>query len=94
MTPNQFRFYAMIEKFPKLSRYWDFVSNTEHPKMDDKGLTTDLGYMSSGEKHLAKFFRAVWLGNAKGFDIIEALKSVDGHYHQVIADWVADPFYP
>ena len=52
--------------------------------------------MSSGERHLALFFVAVWFHNNSryGFDLMDAISSVDPEQRELIANWCKDPFWP
>jgi len=86
------RFFEMIKKVPRITHLWDI----ERRRMDTKTFEAELGVMSSGEVHMAKFFASVWLhDNQKyGFDLVDAVAAIDPAHCQLIIEWTADPFYP
>nr|WP_247595141.1 hypothetical protein [Salmonella enterica] len=49
--------------------------------------------MSHGEAVLARFFLSLWNGSNAGFDLVEAA-GLDDRERQLIARWLADPFWP
>ncbi|WP_241086832.1 hypothetical protein [Candidatus Vondammii sp. HM_W22] len=55
-----------------------------------------LGVMSSGEVQRAKFFASIWFHNNKtyGFDLADAVSSLDTDGRELIMEWVARPFWP
>ena len=55
-----------------------------------------LGVMSSGERHMAKFFAAVWFNDNQkyGFDLVDAVASLDVAPRKLIIEWIAKPFWP
>ncbi|MFT5446562.1 MAG: hypothetical protein ACI9DC_001731 [Gammaproteobacteria bacterium] len=52
--------------------------------------------MSHGERILAAFFLAVWLGAEEGqhFNLMEAAAVLDASAFAVVREWVNDPFFP
>jgi len=87
------RFYGMISEFPDISVFWGGSSCTE---LDVEKFEDSLGYMSSGEVFLMKFFASVWFGNnsSYGFDVVDAVATLDGRGRGVIISWIENPFWP
>lgn len=85
-------FYEMLDKAPRIDHLWDREKNVLNIELFEK----ELGVMSSGEVHLAKFFASIWFHNNKryGFDLVDALSTLDRSERDLIIDWVADPFWP
>lgn len=85
------KFWDMLDQCPRLSGLWD----RERQDLDIERLDQEIRLMSSGEVHLAKFLAGVWLGqNQYGFDAIEAMHTLSPDTRKVVADWMADPFFP
>jgi len=84
-------FFKMLDQVPRIKHLWD---------RDRRGLKVglfekELGVMSSGEVHLAKFFAAIWFGyNRYGFDLVEAVSTLDDNERLLIVKWIANPFWP
>lgn len=91
MNSNE-KFFDLLESAPRSAILWDKTS---------KSLNTDaferaLGVMSHGEVQMAKFFAAVWFNNNDqyGFDIVDAVSSLDAADRELIAEWIVNPFWP
>jgi len=86
------RFFDMLEKVPRISHLWDI----DKRELKVQLFVRELGVMSPGEVHIAKFFASVWFGSNElyGFDLIEAVSSLDGKEIDLIIEWIADPFWP
>jgi len=83
------RFFKMLDTCPRIAGLWD----RENRSLDVERFEKELKLMSSGERHLAKFFVGVWLGdNRYGFDLIEAVHALSDR--GVISDWIENPFFP
>ena len=93
MSEPYSRFYALINTYG-LGQYWDQV---EH-ELDTKGLSRGLSTMSSGERHMARFFASVWLKyevpDALRFDAVEAAQVLDARCLAIVGNWVRDPWWP
>ncbi|NIB44840.1 hypothetical protein HBA55_34990 [Pseudomaricurvus alkylphenolicus] len=89
---NHQLFYAMINKVPRIARLWD--QDTNDLKLED--FERQLGVMSSGEVQLAKFFAAVWFNDNTryGFDVVDAVSTLNPHSRKIVIDWLIKPFYP
>jgi len=85
------RFFEMIKQVPRISRLWDMERG-----MDIEIFEAELGVMSPGEAHMAKFFSSVWHHHSQqyGFDLVDAVSAIDPAHCQLIIEWIADPFYP
>ena len=92
MTENQIRFLTMLKPFHKLRHHWSPFDLS----LDLDSFEQDLKLMSSGEKHLAKFFASIWLNDSERFpfDLIQAARTLDSRSMTVIINWLQDPFYP
>ncbi|MCU7927519.1 MAG: hypothetical protein KZQ97_13890 [Candidatus Thiodiazotropha sp. (ex Dulcina madagascariensis)] len=86
------RFYAMLDRCPRISHLWD----RERAEIKIDLFESELGVMSPGEVHLAKFMASVWFGDNHryGFDLADAVACMDSRERQIILEWVADPFWP
>lgn len=86
------QFFNMLESVPRLKHLW----NKETKEINVTIFESELGVMSSGECHMAKFFAAVWFhDNTKyGFDLVDAVASIDKEHGALIMSWIADPFWP
>lgn len=86
------RFFKMLEQVPRMRYLWD----RQKAELLVDLFEIELGVMSSGEVHMAKFFAAIWFGDNKryGFDLIDAVAFIDPPEKQLIINWMADPFWP
>ena len=86
------RFFAMLDSYPRLASYWDQAQECMHVEIFEQAL----GAMSCGERHMAKFFAAVWFNDNQkyGFDLVDAVASLDVRQRQLIMQWIAKPFWP
>lgn len=88
---SQDRFFADLAKVPRISGHW----NKEKRELKVSAFEADIGVMSSGEAHLAKFFAGVWLGqNQYSFDAIEAAAALDAAEMELITTWMKSPYWP
>ena len=82
----------MIEPY-KFGQYW----NQERAEMDIQGLTSALGTLSSGERHLAQFYASVWLKHdvpePLQFNLIEAAQVLDVPSMAKVIAWVRSPWW-
>lgn len=91
LTAEQRRFKALLVDYPHLMVFWDF----EQRHCDVEALRSALGAMSSGEQIMARFFAAVWMGeNVLGFDLIDAVRTLDETELAQIQRWLAEPLFP
>jgi len=80
-----------LSECPRLEGYWNFSDRS----CDVERLRNDLSVLSRGEVIMAKFFLAVWSGqNDFGFDLIDAVKSLDSEHIDIVVRWLADPYFP
>ena len=85
------RFTRLLDAVPILKPYWDM----QRRECDVQALQAAMGAWSHGERIMAQFAAAVWLGkNELGFDLIEAAGTLDDGNRAVIAEWLARPFWP
>lgn len=88
------RFWAMLDQtFPAIQACWD--REARQMKLDK--MERFLGVASSGERHMALFFRDVWAGGAprdEPFDVIEAIGVIDTDQAKLVRNWLAAPFWP
>ncbi|MCM8854646.1 MAG: hypothetical protein LC541_18740 [Candidatus Thiodiazotropha sp.] len=88
---SQERFFVDLAKVPRIANHWD--QDKQELRVDD--FEADLGVMSSGEAHLARFFAGVWLGQNKyQFDATEAAASLDTLEMELITSWMKQPYWP
>jgi hypothetical protein len=96
MTPGQTsshkRFYDLLERCPRIRHLWD----KERAEIKVDLFERELGVMSIGEAHLARFMASVWYGDNQryGFDLSDAIACLDSKERQIIMDWITDPFWP
>jgi len=91
------RFFVLLERVPRLadSGIWSKTAGS----FDCDLYENALGYLSSGEAHMARFFAALWQGQNGSssyylFDVVEAAAVIDPEWREIIRDWLADPFWP
>lgn len=92
MTKDQLRFFNMLMPFHRFRHHWNQLDQS----LDIESFEEDLGLMSSGEQHIAKFFASIWLKDNERFpfDLMKAVGTLDNRFKQIIIDWLKDPFYP
>lgn len=80
----------MLEQQPRLKLYWD----ARKKECDINALRRNMTTFSHGERIMAQFYMAVWLGdNSPSFDLIEAIKTLEDDQLAIITDWLKDPFF-
>ena len=93
MSELQARFYNRVSPYG-FRRYWDHASH----ELDMEGLSNAMGTMSSGERHLARFYASVWLKHhvpeELRFDLVEAVQVLDARSLDQIVQWVRSPWWP
>ena len=96
ISETQQRFYDLLDRAPeRVQALW----NRERKQCNRDNAKAQMRSMSSGELHLAKFFMSVWFWDnskvpGKGFDLADAMGSVDANGQAIIRNWVNDPFWP
>lgn len=84
------KFFKMAEDL-NLIKLFDVEKREYNPERVDNFLAV----ASSGERVTAQFLLSVWRhDNEFGFDIIEAARTLDDKHLKIIAEWIADPFWP
>lgn len=85
-------FYALLNKVPRISHFWN---QTRH-ELNVAQFERELGVLSSGERQMALFFASIWFNNNSryGFDIVDAAGRVDGHFLSIMQQWLSHPFWP
>src|SRR3546814_13588297 len=79
LTAGHGRFAALLEQIPWLRDYWDFDAN--EPACEIEQLEGNMGTWSHGERSMATFMGAAWIGeNRLQFDAIEAASVLDPDY--------------
>ncbi|MDH5396210.1 MAG: hypothetical protein OEW97_08025 [Gammaproteobacteria bacterium] len=92
LSSGQARFFILLDRVPYLHHLWDIENN----EILIGEFEQALGVMSSGEVHMAKFFASLWFHNNTryGFDLVDAISTLDGPERELIREWIADPFWP
>lgn len=90
LSVEQRQFKLMLSTYPKFTPYWDF----DRRSCDLDAIKRDIVALSHGERIMLQFFVAVWLGENKGFDLIDAAKTLDEDQLQVIISWLNKPMFP
>lgn len=92
MTEGQMLFFDLLDRVPRIAHLWDRNKRALKVELFE----AELGVMSSGEVHLAKFFVSLWFHTNKryGFDLVDAVSTLDRGERQVIMDWIDNPFWP
>lgn len=90
------RFFKMLDRVPRIRHLW----LREPGEIDCEAFEAELGVMSSGEAHMARFFASVWFNQNSftppglEFDLVDALASIDKAHADLIIEWINDPFWP
>ena len=89
---SQDRFFNLLATVPRIQGFW----NQEKKELNVDLFESSLGVMSPAESHMAKFFASLWFHNNSryGFDLIDAVSSLDSHNKGIILEWLSDPFWP
>lgn len=91
LNQEQRRFRNMLLDYPKLLPFWDF----ESCRCDVSSLQAEMGKLSSDECEMARFFVTMWQpGNVLGFDIMEAVWSLNDDNWKVVRTWMATLEHP
>lgn len=91
MSPNQIKFFDMLERVEFAKKYWDRGEGTINLEFIEKNLSL----LSAGEASMLKFLVGVWLShNQLGFDFIDDGCNLNGELKQVYYDWVTSPYFP
>lgn len=62
---------------------------------DQQAVDNLLGVTSHGTAIMLRFFLGVWRNdNEYGFDLFDAIRTLDQDHLKMITDWIADPFWP
>ncbi|AZT44443.1 hypothetical protein [Salmonella enterica] len=88
-TTEQNRFFTLLSQYPRIAVFWSRAEG----ECKTEALRQAMGGMSHGEAVLARFFLSLWNGSNAGFDLVEAA-GLDDRERQLIARWLADPFWP
>lgn len=86
------RFFTMLDQVPRIKNLWD--KQKKELKVDL--FESELNVMSSGEVQMAKFFASLWFhdNSRYGFDLVDAISTIDPEERYLIIEWVANPFWP
>ena len=89
---SQKRFFEMLKQVPRIKHLW----SEEKKEIILDVFEKELSVMSPGEVYMAKFFASVWFGDNRryGFDLVDAVASIDMPERKLIIDWIANPFWP
>ncbi|EEX1006366.1 hypothetical protein D3981_004347 [Escherichia coli] len=87
---DQSRFYSLLSQYPRISVFWDQPEG----ECKTEALQTAMTRMSHSEAVLAKFFMSVWSACNADFDVVEAAGILDKKERLMVANWLADPFWP
>ncbi len=88
---SQYQFFETLKQVPRIEHLWD----RERRELKIELFERELGVMSSGEQHMAKFFAAVWSHeNRYGFDLVDAIRVIDLKSRDLIMGWMKTPFWP
>ncbi|MBL3675697.1 hypothetical protein [Paracoccus aerius] len=85
-------FFAFLRRAPQgVQNCFDVESR----KLDTDALERYLGFASSGEAVLARFFASVWCRSNDDFDFdVLDVGRLDYEQRQIISDWVLNPIWP
>jgi len=86
------RFFQMLGRVPRVKNLWD----EQKRELNIDSFESALGVMSTGEVHIAKFFASLWFHNNEkyGFDLVDAIASLDIPERNLIIEWMENPFWP
>ena len=90
LNDEQRQFKVLLDRYPRFVPYWNFDDRS----VDIDAIERDIGVMSHGEQLMLRFFIAVWVGETRDFDFIDAVKTLDHEELQVIVNWLKDPVFP
>ncbi len=87
------KFIVMVSQFPEIAIFWE---SKDWKELDVVAFENAMGYMSSGEVFMAQFFASVWFhkNNKYGFDLVDAVVTLDIKGRDTIVRWIIDPFWP
>lgn len=97
LTGSKLEFFLMLQKVPRIAHLWDAEKKgTLTGTLNVELFESELGVMSSGEVQMALFFASVWFhSNSRyGFDLVDAVSSIDQEYRELITVWIQNPFWP
>lgn len=89
---SQKRFFEMLKQVPRISRLWD----EDKRELNTELFEREIGVMSSGEVVMAQFFASIWFHDNRryGFDVVDAVASIDVPERKLIIEWMCNPFWP
>ncbi|WP_257292959.1 hypothetical protein [Endozoicomonas sp. ONNA1] len=92
MTEAQKKFFELLDQYPRFKHHWDKEKRT----CDLESFDQDFKVMSSGERHMARFFISVWLNESETypFNVLDAIRVIDDKSRKLVIVWLANPFFP
>ena len=91
LSPDQKRFFDLINGYPTIAGYWDVGARECH----EAELNDAMAVLSHGEKIMAQFFCSVWAGNdSAGFGLVEAASTLSPQDCAISTAWLNEPFFP
>ncbi len=91
LSPEQKRFFELLNRYPTIAGYWDVDAQQCH----EAELNDAMAVLSHGEKIMAQFFCSLWTGNdSAGFGLVEAASTLSPQDRAITTAWLNDPFFP
>lgn len=93
MSEEQQQFFAMLESYPTLKRFWD----QDSMDVDLKAVKKSEGYLSSGEFIALQVLTSIWLGTGTMMMLkidFTDLAVLSPDFRRPFVEWLCQPFYP
>ena len=90
LPEEQHKFAELLNHYQYLKPFW----NWEKKECDIDALTKRISTISHAEAIIAKFFLSLWTHENHGFDIFEAVSTLDDEDLAMINHWMNAPFWP
>jgi hypothetical protein len=94
LTEKQQRFFDLIETSSVADWILPFF-DIEKRQLKLDMIESQIQTLSHGEQIMLRFFAGLWLNdNRFGFDLFDAVGTLDHQNMEIITDWLSDPFWP
>jgi len=90
LNDEQRHFKDLVDSYLRFVPYWEFDDRS----VDLDAIERDIGMMSHWEQIMLRFFVALWVGETRDFDFIDAVKTLDYDQLPVITNWLKVPVFP
>lgn len=91
-------FLKFLEKYSCLDECWQPHDAGVGLRLNIDLLEHYYENMSAGDQHFVRFACSVWNPDNDysfgPFDLVSALKSLEGSHRDAVIDWVSNPFWP